>query len=78
VTPSRSTGGVAACTSPSSSTSQPTAAGWSEPFRPRAAGLGPGSLVAVDLAAVPSAVVRRWFPATVLALDAFYRRMGWT
>lgn len=44
-------------------------AGWSDPFRPRAGSLGPGSLVAVDVAAAPPVVVWRWFPATVLAVD---------
>lgn len=45
-------------------------AGYSTPFRPRAGGLGPGSLVAVDVAVTPPPVVWRWFPATVLAVDA--------
>jgi hypothetical protein len=44
-------------------------AGYSAPFRPRAGSLGPGSLVAVDLATTPPEVVWRWFPATVLAVD---------
>ncbi len=47
---------------------RPTA-GCSAPFRPRAGSLGPGSLVAVDLATTPPEVVWRWFPATVLAVD---------
>jgi hypothetical protein len=42
--------------------------GCSVPFRPRATSLGPGRLVAVDLAAAPPVVVWRWFPATVLAV----------
>ncbi|MBC8091283.1 MAG: hypothetical protein H7Y15_04945, partial [Pseudonocardia sp.] len=43
--------------------------GYTEPFRPRAASLGPGCLVAIDVSAEPPLVAWRWFPATVLGVD---------
>ncbi len=45
-------------------------AGYTEPFRARAASVGPGCLVAIDVTTEPPLIAWRWFPATVLAVRA--------
>lgn len=50
-------------------------AGYTEPFRPRADSLGPGCLVAIDVSAEPPLIAWRWFPATVLAVEADHLRL---
>lgn len=49
---------------------EPRTAGYTEPFRPRADSIGPGCLVALDMAVEPPLVAWRWFPATVLTVEA--------